>query len=131
VGANNGDPNASAYFAYEIDLGQNRVSDQSAGSAGVPELSFDTTSPGGGLPASSTLPIGSFIVGYLLGTSHGDIATANSESLLIDERAVIPTPETLLAAGLAGLGMVLRRHQAAGGRRRDVLRPARSRRSAA
>jgi len=86
------DPGATGFFVFNVDLGTATL--QGPSNPNVSPL--ENISPG--------LPLASYLVAFLNGT----IATANSGAIFVTHKAPEPASMTLLATGLAGLGLAFR-----------------------
>lgn len=91
------DPGATGFFVYMADVGTQTF----AGPSGPPNQLFDITS----------LPLASYIVGFVDLGASGIEATANSSAIFVTVRGVdvVAQPRTLVLLGsaLVGLGLVL------------------------
>jgi hypothetical protein len=88
----------NGFFVLQVNLGTETL--PSPGNPGVPNWDI------------GFLPLGSYVVAYLDGTSKGDVSTANSGALFMTTGAV-PEPATwaMMLLGFVGLGFAFRTHR--------------------
>ena len=97
---------ATGFFVYQLTL-DNFTLPKNSGTFASDQYQFD---------AISGLGVGSFVLGFLDCGSKGWCATANSGALLVDGgKTSVPEPSTLalLAVGMGGLSLALRRRRKA------------------